>query len=51
MPEGGIMPHVIVELWPGKSEEQKAWLAREIVKGVMSVLDYGEDAVSILGKR
>ena len=26
------MPHVIVKLWPGKSEQQKARLAEEIVK-------------------
>lgn len=41
------MPHVIVKLWPGKSEEQKARLAGEIVKNVMSVLNYGEEAVSV----
>ena len=29
------MPHVIVKLWPGKSEEQKARLAEEIAKDVM----------------
>jgi phenylpyruvate tautomerase PptA (4-oxalocrotonate tautomerase family) len=26
------MPHVIVKLWPGKSEQQKARLSEEIVK-------------------
>jgi hypothetical protein len=31
------MPHVIVKLWPGKSEQQKARLAEEIVKDVMDV--------------
>lgn len=41
------MPHVIVKLVPGKSEQQKARLAEEIVKDVMSVLNYGEDAVSV----
>jgi 4-oxalocrotonate tautomerase len=41
------MPHVIVKLWPGKSEEQKTQLADEIVKDVMSVLNYGEEAVSV----
>jgi 4-oxalocrotonate tautomerase len=29
------MPHVIVKLWPGKSEEQKTLLANEIAKDVM----------------
>ncbi len=28
------MPHVIVELWPGKSESQKARLTYAIVDGV-----------------
>jgi 4-oxalocrotonate tautomerase len=41
------MPHVIVKLWPGKSEQQKARLAEEIVKDVMSVLNYGEESVSV----
>jgi len=41
------MPHVIVKLWPGKSEKQKAKLANEITKAVMHVLNYGEDSVSV----
>jgi 4-oxalocrotonate tautomerase len=41
------MPHVIVKLWPGKSEQQKIRLAAEIVKDVMSVLNYGEESVSV----
>ena len=41
------MPHVIVKLWPGKSEQQKTRLAKEIVKDVMSVLNYGEESVSV----
>jgi len=41
------MPHVIVKLWPGKSERQKARLAEEIVKDVMDVLSYGEESVSV----
>ena len=41
------MPHVIVKLWPGKSEQQKIRLAEEIVKGVMNVLNYGEESVSV----
>jgi 4-oxalocrotonate tautomerase len=43
------MPHVIVKLWPGKSEQQKAQLAREVTKSVMSVLDYGAESVSVGG--
>ena len=41
------MPHVIVKLWPGKSEEQKARLAEAITKDVMSIFNYGADAVSV----
>ena len=41
------MPHVIVKLWPGKSEQQKARLAEAIAKDVMDVLGYGEESVSI----
>jgi 4-oxalocrotonate tautomerase len=41
------MPHIIVKLWPGKSEQQKARLAQEIVKDVMNVLNYGEESVSV----
>ena len=41
------MPHVIVKLWPGKSEEQKTRLAAEIVKDVTKVLNYGEESVSV----
>ncbi len=41
------MPHVIVKLWPGKSEEKKSRLAEAIVRDVMEVLDYGEESVSV----
>ena len=41
------MPHVILKLWPGKSEQQKARLADKIAKDVMEVLDYGEESVSV----
>ena len=41
------MPHVIVKLWPGKSEKQKAKLAEEITEAVMTVLNYGEESVSV----
>ncbi len=41
------MPHVIVKLWPGKSEEQKNRLAERITQDVMAVLDYGEESVSV----
>lgn len=41
------MPHVIVKLWPGKSENQKAQLAERISQAVMDILNYGEESVSI----
>ena len=41
------MPHIIVKLWPGKSEAQKKELAERITKEVMSVLKYGEESVSV----
>ena len=41
------MPHVIVKLWPGKSEKQKERLAEKIAKDVMDVLNYGEESVSV----
>jgi 4-oxalocrotonate tautomerase len=41
------MPHVIVKLWPGKSEQQKKRLAAAIARDVMSLLNYGEESVSV----
>lgn len=41
------MPHVIVKLLPGKSESQKHQLADKITADIMSVFNYGEEAVSV----
>ena len=41
------MPHIIVKLWPGKSEQQKTRLAEAITKDVMNTLHYGEESVSV----
>jgi 4-oxalocrotonate tautomerase len=41
------MPHVIVKLWPGKSDEQKIKLAQRITQDIMEVFHYGEDAISV----
>jgi len=41
------MPHVVVKLWPGKTEQQKSRLAEAIVKDLMSILNYGENTVSV----
>ena len=44
---GRIMPHIIVKLWPGKSERQKHELAARITKAVMDTLHYGEESISV----
>lgn len=41
------MPHVVVRLWPGKTQAQKRDLTDTIVREVTSVLNYGSDAVSV----
>ncbi|HEV2320263.1 MAG TPA: tautomerase family protein [Verrucomicrobiae bacterium] len=41
------MPHVIVKLWPGKTEDQKTRLAEAITKDVMEIFNYGEESVSV----
>ena len=41
------MPHVIVKLWPGKSEQHKRRLADAITKDVAAVLNYGDESVSV----
>lgn len=46
--KGETMPHVIVKLWPGRSELQKVRLAEAIVKDVVEILGNGEDSVSVV---
>jgi 4-oxalocrotonate tautomerase len=41
------MPHVIVKLWPGKTEQQKKQLAEAITKDVMNILHYGNESISV----
>ena len=41
------MPHVIVKLWPGKSEQQKTRLAEAITKDIVDILHYQELSVSV----
>jgi 4-oxalocrotonate tautomerase len=41
------MPHIVVKLYPGRSEQEKDRLALEITDSVMSVLHYGAEAVSV----
>src|SRR2546421_336606 len=40
------MPHVIVKLWPGKSEQQKQKLADKITQATRAMLHYREESVS-----
>jgi 4-oxalocrotonate tautomerase len=41
------MPHVIVKLWPGKSEQQKNRIAEAITKSVTEILHYDDESVSV----
>ena len=41
------MPHVVVKLYPGRSEQQKVRLAEQIVKDLTTILQCGEEAVSV----
>jgi 4-oxalocrotonate tautomerase len=43
----GTMPHVIVKLYSGRSEQQKTRLAQQICNAVTSVLSLGEESVSV----
>ena len=42
-----MMPHVIVKLYPGRSEQQKTRLAEEIVKVVVDIAQCKEESVSV----
>jgi 4-oxalocrotonate tautomerase len=41
------MPHVIVKLYSGRPEQQKASLAEEVTKAVMAALGCAEKSVSV----
>jgi 4-oxalocrotonate tautomerase len=41
------MPHVIVKLLAGRTEQQKARIAEEVTKAIMATTGNGEDAVSV----
>lgn len=41
------MPHVIIKLLAGRSEEQKTRLAEEVTKAVMAGANCAEQAVSV----
>ncbi len=41
------MPHVIVKIWPGKSEAQKQELSDAIAENVVRILGNSEASVSV----
>jgi len=41
------MPHIIVKLLEGKTEEQKRKLALELVKTAQSIIGYGQESFSV----
>jgi 4-oxalocrotonate tautomerase len=41
------MPHVIIKLWPGRSEEQKMELANRISNTLKETINVSEDSISI----
>ena len=41
------MPHVVVKMWPGPSEQQKRRLAEQITRDVVTLLDSAADSVSV----
>lgn len=42
-----FMPHVIVKMWPGRSEQDKIRLAKAIVRDVVEIVEVGEGSVSV----
>lgn len=41
------MPHVVVKLWPGRSEEVKQQIADRISKDISEIINKSEDSVSV----
>ena len=41
------MPHIIVKMWPGPSEQQKKRLAELIVEDVVTALASADESVSV----
>lgn len=41
------MPHVLVKLLSGRSDQQKTRIAEEVTKAVMATANCGESAVSV----
>jgi 4-oxalocrotonate tautomerase len=41
------MPHVSVKLYPGRSEQQKTQLTERIVADLVSLVNCGEESISV----
>lgn len=41
------MPHVVVKIYPGKTEEQKAGIAEELTRALIASAGASEEAVSV----
>jgi 4-oxalocrotonate tautomerase len=41
------MPHVVVKLLAGRSEQEKSRLATQLVKDVMAILNCGDGSISV----
>ena len=41
------MPHVIVKLYSGRSEQQKAGIAEAVTKAIMASTGSGEESISV----
>jgi 4-oxalocrotonate tautomerase len=44
---GNDMPHIIVKLYPGRTEEQKKLLSEKIVQAVTDTINAGEASISV----
>jgi len=45
--ERKIMPHIIVKLWPGRTEEQKADLSSKITEALKDAIDASDSSISV----
>jgi len=41
------MPHIIVKLYPGRTEEQKIRLTEQIMEDVIATMKSSEDSISV----
>lgn len=46
-PKESAMPHIIVKMYPARTEQQKKRLTDAIVKDVVSITQVGENSVSV----